>query len=99
MHADPLAAAGGGSFNDVLGEIGQPCRAAQTSPSLAEQLVQAGYHDRRAAAVFLGAKAVLLIAGAVGFGLLVLLADIAAGRLKVIVGDVRRRGCCSSCPT
>src|SRR5688572_23600381 len=67
-----LAAPGGGSFNDVLGEIGQRVSRGNTSSTLAEYLVQAGYHDRRAPAVFMGAKAVLLVVGAAGLGLLLL---------------------------
>ncbi len=73
-----LAARGGGDVmvgtgvNDVLGEIGRRMSGGKTSVSLAEKLVQAGYHDRRAPAVFLGAKAVLLIGGGAGLGLLLL---------------------------
>jgi tight adherence protein C len=64
--------AGGTRFNDMLDEIGRKVGGGKTSSTLAEQLVQAGYHDRRASAVYLGAKTVLLMAGVFGFGLLVL---------------------------
>jgi tight adherence protein C len=64
--------AGGTRFNDMLDEIGRRVGGGKTSTTLAEQLVQAGYHDRRAAAVYLGAKTTLLLAGVFGFGLLVL---------------------------
>jgi tight adherence protein C len=65
--------AGGTRFNDMLDEIGRRVSGGgKTSSTLAEQLVQAGYHDRRAAAVYLGAKTVLLLAGVFGFGLLVI---------------------------
>src|SRR5215211_4680366 len=64
--------AGGTRFNDMLDEIGQRVGGGKASASLAETLLQAGYHDRRAAAVYLGAKVVLMLAGVFGFGLLVL---------------------------
>lgn len=64
--------AGGTRFNDMLDEIGQRVGGGKTSATLAEQLVQAGYHDRRAAAVYLGAKTVLLLVGVFGIGLLVI---------------------------
>ena len=58
--------------DDVLVEIGRRVGGRKTSASLSERLVQAGYHDRRAPAVFIGAKAVLLIGGAALLGLLML---------------------------
>ena len=63
--------AGGTRFNDMLDEIGRRVGGGNTSSTLAETLVQAGYHDRRASAVYLGAKTLLLLAGVFGFGLLV----------------------------
>jgi tight adherence protein C len=61
-----------GGLNDALGAIGSRVSGGKTSESLAQSLVQAGFHDRRAPAVYLGAKAVLMLVGLAGLGLLVL---------------------------
>jgi tight adherence protein C len=77
--------AGGTRFNDMLDEIGRRVGGEKTSNTLAEQLVQAGYHDRRAAAVYLGAKTVLMLAGVCGVGLLVLPLNISPAMKLVTV--------------
>jgi len=55
--------AGGPRIADVIENIGTAISSRRTSSSLSEQLTQAGYHDPGAAAVYMGAKVMLLIVG------------------------------------
>jgi tight adherence protein C len=57
------SSASGPRLSDVIEQIGTAISSRRASTSLSEQLTQAGYHDPNAAAVYLGAKVVLLIVG------------------------------------
>jgi tight adherence protein C len=50
-------------FGDLVQNLGSAVSSGRSSRTLREQLTQAGYHDPNAAAVYLGAKALLLTVG------------------------------------
>jgi tight adherence protein C len=55
---------------DMTGALGRMMGVGRTSQGLRSKLTQAGYHGEMAAAVFLGAKVILLVAGLGVFGTL-----------------------------
>jgi tight adherence protein C len=59
-----------------LAAVGRAVSSGQTSKPLRENLAKAGYYGTSAASVFLGAKILLFVAGAVGLGLLALVLPI-----------------------
>jgi tight adherence protein C len=73
--AGEITAAGAGSNNprlsDVVGSIGQIISSGSASLTLQQQLTQAGYHHARAAAIYFGAKLILLVTGGLGASALV----------------------------
>jgi len=53
----------GPGLNDMLGAVGTAVSSGKSSSSLREELTQAGYHNRTAAAIYMGAKALLVTCG------------------------------------
>jgi tight adherence protein C len=59
-------------LTDVVGNIGSAISSGRTSHTLREQLTQAGYHHESAAAIYVGAKFLLLAVGLLGSSALML---------------------------
>jgi len=71
---------------NTLGALGQWATSGEPSTQLQEELARAGYHDKSAASVYLGAKMLLLIAAGVGLTALLLPMRLSLGlRLLLIV--------------
>ena len=70
--APPLAPAGAPRVQGTLAAMGKWATSGEPSESLQEELARAGYHDRSAASVYLGAKLLLLIAGVVALTVMLL---------------------------
>ncbi|HWE93525.1 MAG TPA: type II secretion system F family protein [Tepidisphaeraceae bacterium] len=63
-------------FADVVQNLGAAVSSGTTSRSLREKLTQAGYHDPNAAAIYLGAKALLFAVALLACGVLTLMAPL-----------------------
>ncbi len=59
----PISDARNPRLSEVVGSIGSVITSGSTSLTLQQQLTQAGYHNPRAAAIYFGAKMILLIVG------------------------------------
>lgn len=70
----------------VVGDIGTAVTSGKASITLKEQLTQAGYHEAGAAAVYIGAKMILLVVGVLASLVLVAPASIAPHLKFFIVG-------------
>ena len=67
--------------------LGEAVSKGKTSRNLREELAAAGFHNQSAAAIYIGTKLLLLIAGAITLSVLVIPADLAfAMKLTMIVG-------------
>ena len=67
--------------------LGEAVSKGKTSRNLREELAAAGFHNQSAAAIYMGTKLIMLIAGAVTLSLLIIPSDIAfAMKLTMIVG-------------
>lgn len=59
-------------FTDVVGNVGTAISSGRTSRTLREQLTQAGYHHPKSAAIYVGAKFLLLAVGMLGSAVVIL---------------------------
>jgi tight adherence protein C len=67
--------------------LGEAVSKGKTSRNLREELAAAGFHNQSAAAIYMGTKLIMLIAGAVTLSVLIIPADLAfALKLTMIVG-------------
>lgn len=69
--------ADGPGFTEMIGAVGTAVSSGKSSPTLREELTQAGYHNRSAAAIYMGAKALLVTCGLTAMLALVLPAHLA----------------------
>ena len=72
MSGAPTDRASGPRLLATLAAMGKWATSGEPSATLQEQMARAGYHDKSAASVYLGAKILLLIAGVVGLTALLL---------------------------
>jgi len=70
----------------VVGNIGTAVTSGKASISLKEQLTQAGYHQPNAAAVYIGAKMILLVIGVCGSAALVVPSHLSSHAKLLLVG-------------
>jgi len=67
--------------------LGEAVSKGKTSRNLREELAAAGFHNQSAAAIYMGTKLIMLIAGAVTLSVLIIPADMAfAMKITMIVG-------------
>lgn len=84
----PLPTGGGGRFTGVVQNIGDTVSNRKSSVSLREALTQAGYHQSGAAAVYLGAKVLLMVLGLAGACLLIVPTSIGQQSKLLIIGMI-----------
>ncbi len=76
---------GGQKLAEMVGGIGTVVSSGRSSLTLKEQLTQAGYHNSSSAAVYVGAKAILLVTGLLAFTTLLLPTNLATGHKSLLI--------------